>query len=289
MTVYRIQKAESFTQIDNRMITDNTITAKAKGILLYLLSKPNEWKVYEVDIVNNMRDGKDSVRSGLKELIEVGYIHRERMHDERGRFAGYSYIVYEYKAENPHFTVSGDTVNGKSENGESENGKTVNGEPAPSNTKLTNTELSNTKNNNTEKENIVDDKSPTPAPLKTGKRIFEEHEQPLVLAKYLHELIKRNNPYAKEPNFQEWGNHIRLMHEVDGIEYSVIQNCISWCQNDSFWYKNILSTKKLREKFQTLYMQAQDKKGGNAHAANRNSFNTAPATANQEYADGLDF
>lgn len=161
--------------------------------------------------------------------------------------------------------------------------------PIGENAVVNNTSINNTNNNTRDKESNVDDKSPTPAPLKTGKRIFEEHEHPLVLAKYLHELIKRNNPYAKEPNFQEWGNHIRLMHEVDGIEYSVIQNCISWCQNDSFWYKNILSTKKLREKFQTLYMQAQDKKGGNAHAANRNSFNTAPATANQEYADGLDF
>lgn len=134
--------------------------------------------------------------------------------------------------------------------------------------------------------NVVD-ASPTPA--KKSKRTYEEHEEPLILAKYLYELMKRNNRYAKAPNFQEWANHIRLMHEVDGIEYSVIKNCITWCQSDPFWYKNILSTKKLREKFQTLYLQAQHQKGGNAYAANRNSIDVSTHSTNQSYADGLDF
>lgn len=144
MTVYRINKQERFTQIDNRMINDSNISAKAKGILLYLLSKPNDWKVYEVDITNNMKDGKDSINSGIKELITAGYIHRARAHDERGRFAGYEYTVYEHNTDNPHFTISGKSVNGKSVNGKPENGKTVNGESATTNTKLTNTDLTKT-------------------------------------------------------------------------------------------------------------------------------------------------
>lgn len=108
----------------------------------------------------------------------------------------------------------------------------------------------------------VDDKSPTTPVRKKGKRVYEEHEEPLILAKYLYELIRRNNEYAKEPNYQTWANDIRLMHESDGIEYSVIKNCISWCQQDSFWSINILSAKKLREKFVTLYGKAQQQKGG---------------------------
>ena len=157
--------------------------------------------------------------------------------------------------------------------------------PIGENAVVNNTSTNNTKNNTKEKN--VADASPTPA--KKSKRTYEEHEEPLILSKYLYELIKRNNRYAKAPNFQEWANHIRLMHEVDGIEYSVIQNCITWCQSDAFWYKNILSTKKLREKFQTLYLQAQHKKGGNAYATNRNGVNAGANPTNQSYADGLDF
>ena len=131
----------------------------------------------------------------------------------------------------------------------------------------------------------VDDKSPTAPARKKGKRVYEENEEPLILAKYLYELIKRNNEYAKEPNFQTWANDIRLMHESDGLSYEVIKNCIAWCQQDSFWYKNILSAKKLREKFPTLYLQAKDKKGGRASGATTQRTTAAPKV----YDDGVNF
>ena len=160
MAFYRINKQDKFTQIDNRMIVDNSITAKAKGILLYLLSKPNEWKVYEVDIVNNMKDGRDGIRSGIKELIEQGYITRQLEQDDKGKFAGYSYNVYEYKENNPEYkqiTVDGKTVDGKTENGKTENGKTDNGKTENGKSDTSNTNLSNTVLSNTElKDNIVE-------------------------------------------------------------------------------------------------------------------------------------
>lgn len=179
MAFYRINKQDKFTQIDNRMIVDNSITAKAKGILLYLLSKPNEWKVYEVDIVNNMKDGRDGIRSGIKELIEQGYITRQLEQDDKGKFAGYSYNVYEYKENNPEYkptTVDGKTENGKTENGLSDNGKTENGKSNTSNTKSSNTVLTKTKDNNIK--DIVDSEKTAPeidnAPLNKNNEMIKE-------------------------------------------------------------------------------------------------------------------
>lgn len=136
--------------------------------------------------------------------------------------------------------------------------------PLGENSEENNTSFTNTKNNTRK------------------KRIYEEHEEPMVLAKYLYALIERNNPYARKPNFQLWANDIRLMHEIDNIDYRVIQNCIRWCQQDNFWHKHILSAKKLREKFPTLYLQANEK-GGQSHGTAQHD------RAPESYADGIDF
>lgn len=140
LAFYRINKEDKFTQIDNRMINDKELSAKAKGILLYLMSKPSDWKVYEADIVNNMKDGRDSIRSGIAELIENGYIERELANGEKGKFAGYNYNVYEHNSENPCWK----NRVGKSDNGKPDNGKTDNGKPDTTNTKETKTKKSNT-------------------------------------------------------------------------------------------------------------------------------------------------
>lgn len=66
-------------------------------MLLYLLSKPDGWKFYEDDLVKRSSNGKTSVRSIIKELLEVGYLIRgERFRDEKGHLKGYSYIVEPY-------------------------------------------------------------------------------------------------------------------------------------------------------------------------------------------------
>ncbi|WP_350269338.1 hypothetical protein AAFP32_12145 [Brevibacterium sp. CBA3109] len=49
-------------------------------------------------------------------------------------------------------------------------------------------------------------------------------------------------------------NHdsIRLLIDRDGYTLDQIRYVISWCQQDNFWKANILSPKKLREKFPQL-------------------------------------
>jgi len=41
------------------------------------------------------RDGRESIRAGLKELEDLGYITREQSQDEKGRFTGWTYTVFE--------------------------------------------------------------------------------------------------------------------------------------------------------------------------------------------------
>ncbi|MES5942947.1 MULTISPECIES: replication protein [unclassified Bacillus cereus group] len=86
-------------------------------------------------------------------------------------------------------------------------------------------------------------------------------------AKYLFEKIKSNNPKQKEPNFISWSKDFRLMREKDQRELQEIKDVIDWCQADPFWQGNILSPKKLREKFDQLTIQMNARKGAKNHGS----------------------
>lgn len=150
------RKRRSFTQIDNEIVNNEEISWQAKGMMLYLLSKPDGWSFYEKDLTNRATNGKDSVRSIIKELLDYGYLKRgERLRNNKGNLGGYKYVVEDYLFE----SYDGKSYIGKSKVGKSYVGKPKVGNPyvgksAHSNTKsLSNTKsFSNTENNNNTKE-----------------------------------------------------------------------------------------------------------------------------------------
>lgn len=105
-------------------------------------------------------------------------------------------------------------------------------------------------------------------------------------AKYLFEKIKVNNPKQKEPNFNNWANEFRLMRERDNREPQEIKDVIDWCQADPFWQGNILSPRKLREKFDQLTIQMKSKKGERNNAESSGS-NTNRYSQKGEYDYGF--
>ena len=76
-------------------------------------------------------------------------------------------------------------------------------------------------------------------------------------AVYLFEKIKERLPNKKEPNFQKWADEVRKTIELDGVTIEHYKQVLDWSQNDDFWQANILSTDKLRKKFDTIYLQMQ--------------------------------
>lgn len=155
MSTFRVKKEKNpFVMIDKTSLKDERLSWKAKGLLAYLLSLPDDWKIYEAEITGHSTDGIKSTRSGIQELIKYGYIVRVQLRGEKGKFGGYEYEVYEKptvipKEENGE-NVDNATVIPKSENGETENGKSENGEAENGKGHTTNND--NTDNDNTEKE-----------------------------------------------------------------------------------------------------------------------------------------
>lgn len=96
MPIIRIQKRENpYVQIDRAAIEDNRLSWKARGILAYLLSKPDDWSIHLFDILNHGIEGRDSVRAAMKELEQFGYAKLETVRDESGKVAGKEWIITE--------------------------------------------------------------------------------------------------------------------------------------------------------------------------------------------------
>jgi len=93
------------------------------------------------------------------------------------------------------------------------------------------------------------------------KKIFETDSDPYLLAKFLEKCIAENNPKfpQNESQRQRWAKDFDLMIRRDKIDADDIAEVIDWCQNDSFWRSNILSGKKVREKYQQLRMRIESR------------------------------
>ncbi|MBD7971391.1 helix-turn-helix domain-containing protein [Paenibacillus gallinarum] len=95
-TIIRTSKRENpYVMIDKYGLNDERLSWKAKGLLAYLLSKPDDWQVYESDLIKRATDGRDSVRTGLRELEKFGYLSRRQIRGENGSFGHVEYIIYE--------------------------------------------------------------------------------------------------------------------------------------------------------------------------------------------------
>ena len=99
MGVVRVQKNSNYSVISNVHLQDNSLSWKAKGILSYLLSKPDNWQIYIAQLKNESTDGRDSTASGIRELINAGYITREYSRNAAGQMTGRDYVVYETALE----------------------------------------------------------------------------------------------------------------------------------------------------------------------------------------------
>ncbi|WMV74014.1 replication protein [Xenorhabdus griffiniae] len=96
----------------------------------------------------------------------------------------------------------------------------------------------------------------------------------LTAAEWIFRKVKTVRPNAKEPNWAAWANDIRLMRQLDNHTHADICHLFKWANKDSFWYCNILSPAKLREKWDTLEeqsTQANRRKATSESAGNWNN------------------
>jgi hypothetical protein len=82
-----------FVMVPIILVIDPRLSWKAKGLYIYMLSRPDDWKFYELDLVKRSKDGKSSVKSAIQELLSTGWIYRWRIL-KNGKPHNYHYVIY---------------------------------------------------------------------------------------------------------------------------------------------------------------------------------------------------
>lgn len=94
MSTVRREKGSNFTPISRALLQDNSLSFEARGLMGYLLSKPDDWEAQFHDIEREGNIGRDKRKSLMAELERAGYLERRRLQGERGQW-DYEMIVHE--------------------------------------------------------------------------------------------------------------------------------------------------------------------------------------------------
>lgn len=86
MTIIRSPRTTPFTVLPNDALRDRVLSFKARGVLAYLLSMPDGWQTSSERLARVGPDGRDSIRSALRELEDRGYLLRVRRRQPDGTF-----------------------------------------------------------------------------------------------------------------------------------------------------------------------------------------------------------
>ena len=117
--------------MSNHHFKEKKMSLKAKGLLSLMLSLPDDWDYSVSGLATLSKDGKDSIMSALAELEKFGYLTRKRLTDDKGRFAGIEYNIFE--VPQPQNPISEEPISAN------ENAENSNAEKRPQlNTNLTN-------------------------------------------------------------------------------------------------------------------------------------------------------
>jgi phage replication O-like protein O len=90
------------------------------------------------------------------------------------------------------------------------------------------------------------------------QKTFDEESTYFKMAVYFHEKVSAVAKDAgvehliKKANLQKYADDFRKLIEVDGVNKRLAKDVMDWLPTDDFWRTNILSAKKLREKFTEL-------------------------------------
>lgn len=105
MSIIRAPRPEGNFYLLNKSISeDQRLSWAARGLLVFLLGKPDHWEVSTHHLIGQTKDclgkasGRDAVRGLIRELEQAGYLRIVLERADGGEFGGRSYTVSESPA-----------------------------------------------------------------------------------------------------------------------------------------------------------------------------------------------
>ena len=222
----REKKERDYTVINNTVLKDARLSWKAKGLFCYLLSLPEDWIIYQSELLNHATDGRESLRNAIQELEQLGYLQIEKKRDDRGHFTTIYKVI-----ENPNSTdetnESGKPDTGNPER-ESRCGKTDAGKPTLLNTNIPNIEKQSTNKQNTKKEQF------TPPTLEDVAEYCKERNNNINPMQFIDYYSARGWRFNNGGKMKDWRATVRTWERRNYSNNSAPKDIFNDCDKKTF-------------------------------------------------------
>lgn len=267
-------KKSYYVVIPSTVMYDDRIMPNAKLLYGEIVALCNEkgycWETNEY-FSSLYKVSKRAISSWIKSLCDAGYVSCEFHSDNinpkiKIRCLRVEEIFYTHRRFF-HEGYSQKQLRGIVENNQEENNRKNN---INSSSKILKDEISQQNREEIIQEKGIEAKTKLTCCSSKEKTIFDQKAKqkrkcfsadsiPYLLAKHLERCIQIHSPAfpSKEAQRQRWAKDIDLMLRIDKLDPDDVARTIQWCQQDNFWKSNILSGKKLREKYQQLRIKME--------------------------------
>lgn len=100
--IKKAKKTQNFTIISNEAIQNQSLTWEARGLLSFILSLPEDWKIHKTWLIKSAANcGRDKLDRIIKELKSFGYMVSRPTRDEQGKINGHFWEVFEEPSQVP--------------------------------------------------------------------------------------------------------------------------------------------------------------------------------------------
>ena len=214
----------NFTIVRNEMLYNDQLSLKAKGLLAVMRSFPPDWVYRQSHLLKLSTDGRDSMRAGLKELLDYGYVRRTQTRNPDGTLAEAEY----------HVTDAEPTVDGKPDDGYPDDGQA----------EATNTHITKTKKTNQNPSSTFVDVSAS-KPTSSAREVPAE---PSSLKRFATAEELNASPKEKEPRARANNKDDALIEELAEI----------WNSNRGPLPRTLATTKDIRVKLQRFIRDCRE-------------------------------
>lgn len=95
--VFKIEKNKNYTVMSNYHLRDKNLSLKAKGLLSFMLSLPEDWDYSINGLVSICKEEETAIKSALKELKINKYLKINKLYPNQTKTGKieYEYVIYE--------------------------------------------------------------------------------------------------------------------------------------------------------------------------------------------------
>ena len=94
MPIFRVEKTKNYTVMSNYHLKDRNLSLRAKGLLSYMLSLPDDWDYSLNGLTSKSKESIRIIRSTIEELKTNSYLIINKCRNSKGLFE-YEYVIYE--------------------------------------------------------------------------------------------------------------------------------------------------------------------------------------------------